>query len=74
MQNKNSIMVSFFAATIGVMLVISGMVFIIYCLVYERKNNKKIYKESKIIAMVCIILGIIMATFALLYISNNILL
>lgn len=72
MQNKNYIMVSFFAATIGVMLTIISMIFIIYCFVYERKNNKKVYKESKRIAMICMIIGIIIATIASLYISENI--
>ena len=55
MQNKNSIMATFFMGTIGVMLILSGMIFLIYCFSYEIKNKKKMYKESKIVAVLCVV-------------------
>lgn len=67
MQNKNSIMATFFIGTIGVMLILSGIIFLIYCFSYEVKNKKKVYNESKILAIVCIIIGIIMLTLSFLY-------
>ena len=70
MQNKNSIMATFFICTIGVMLILSGIIFLIYCFSYEVKNKKKVYKESKILAIVCIIIGIIMSILSFLYFTS----
>lgn len=70
MQNKNSIMATFFIGTIGVMLILSGIIFLIYCFSYEVKNKKKVYKESKILAIVCIMIGIIMSTLSFLYFTS----
>lgn len=67
MQNKNSIMMTFFIGTIGVMLMLSGIIFFIYCFSYEVKNKKKLHKESKVLAIICIIIGIIMAILSFLY-------
>ena len=67
MQNKNSIMVTFFIGTIGMMLILSGIIFLIYCFSYEIKNKKKLYKESKMIAILFIIIGIIMSVLSFLY-------
>lgn len=72
MQNKNSIMTTFFIGTIGVMLILSGIIFLIYCFSYEVKNKKKVQKESKLIATICIIIGIIMATLSFLYFNKKI--
>ena len=47
---ENSIMITFFLGTIGAMLSLSGIIFLIYCFTYEMKNKKKLYKESKILA------------------------
>lgn len=66
MQNKNSIMATFFIGTIGIMLILISIIFLIYCFSYEVKNKKKIYKESKILATVCIIIGIIMSALSFL--------
>lgn len=71
MQNKNSIVSTFFIGTIGVMLILSGIIFLIYCFSYEVKNKKKVYKESKIVAIICIIIGIIMTVLSFLYINKN---
>ena len=71
MQNKNSIVATFFIGTIGVMLILSGITFLIYCFSYEVKNKKKVYKESKIVAIICIIIGIIMTVLSFLYINKN---
>lgn len=71
MQNKNSIVATFFIGTIGVMLILSGIIFLIYCFSYEVKNKKKVYKESKIVAIICIIIGIIMTVLSFLYINKN---
>ncbi len=71
MQNKNSIMATFFMGTIGVMLILSGMIFLIYCFSYEIKNKKKLYKESKIVAVLCVIVGIIMTILSVLYFNNK---
>ena len=57
---ENSIMITFFIGTIGAMLSLSGIIFLIYCFTYEMKNKKKLYKESKILAGIGIIIGIIM--------------
>ena len=70
MQNKNSIIATFFIGTIGVMLILSGIIFLIYCFSYEVKNKKKVYKESKILAIVCIIIGIIMSILSFLYFTS----
>lgn len=70
MRNKNSIMATFFIGTIGVMLILSGIIFLIYCFSYEVKNKKKVYKESKILAIVCIVIGIIMSTLSFLYFTS----
>ena len=66
---KTSIMVTFLVGTIGAMLLLSGIIFLIYCLSYEIKNKKKLYKESKIMAGVGIIIGIVMI---ILYFYKNI--
>lgn len=66
MQNKNSIMGVFFIGTIGIMLILSGIIFLIYCLSYEIKNKKKIHKEPKIVAVVGIIIGVLMSTLSFL--------
>lgn len=71
MQNKNSIVSTFFIGTIGVMLILSGIIFLIYCFSYEVKNKKKVYKESKLVAIICIIIGIIMTVLSFLYINKN---
>lgn len=71
MQNKNSIMVTFFIGTIGIMLILSGIIFLIYSFSYEVKNKKKIHKESKLIAIVCIVIGIIMAISSFLYFNRK---
>lgn len=70
MQLENYLMAIFFIATIGVMLFISGIIFIIYCFSYEIKNKTKIYKEAKRIAIAVIIIGLIMAIGSLLYLNN----
>ena len=67
---ENSIMITFFLGTIGAMLSLSGIIFLIYCFTYEMKNKKKLYKESKILAG--IIIGIIMITLSILYFYKNI--
>ncbi|MEG0855216.1 MAG: hypothetical protein RSG52_01930 [Terrisporobacter sp.] len=71
MQNKNTIMASFFIATLGTMLIICGLIFIIYCFGYEIKNKKKLYKEAKLISVLGIIIGIVMLVGSLLYLSKN---
>ena len=38
----------------------------------EMKNKKKLYKESKILAGIGIIIGIIMITLSILYFYKNI--
>ena len=58
---ENSIMITFFLGTIGDMLSLSGIIFLIYCFTYEMKNKKKLYKESKILAGIGIIIGIILS-------------
>ncbi|WP_419749956.1 hypothetical protein [Terrisporobacter petrolearius] len=70
MQNKNSIMTTFFIATIGGMLILCGLIFLIYCFSYEIKHKKKLYKEAKIVAVIGIVIGILMVSLTLLY-SNN---
>ena len=70
MQNKNSIMITFFMGTLGTMLILSGIIFLVYCFIYEVKNKKKVYKESKLVAVACIIIGVIMAAISFLY-SNR---
>lgn len=70
MQNKNSIMTTFFIGTIGGMLILCGLIFLIYCLSYEIKHKKKLYKEAKIVAVIGIVIGILMVSLTLLY-SNN---
>ena len=69
---KTSIMVTFIVGTIGAMLLLSGIIFLIYCLSYEIKNKKKLYKESKIMAGVGIIIGIVMIILSILYFYKNI--
>ncbi len=71
MQDKNSMMATFFIGTIGVMLILSGIIFIIYCVSYEIKNKKKLYKEGKILAILGIIIGIIMVVLSALYFSKK---
>ena len=71
MQNKNSIMTTFFIGTVGGMLILGGLIFFIYCFIYEVKNKKKLYKEAKIVAMIGIIIGILMISFSLLYFNNS---
>ena len=71
MQNKNSIMTTFFIGTVGGMLILGGLIFLIYCFIYEVKNKKKLYKEAKIVAMIGIIIGILMISFSLLYFNNS---
>lgn len=68
----NSIMITFFLGTIGVMLSLSGIIFLIYCFSYEIKNKKKLYKESKLIAGLCIIIGIAMIILSTMYFYKNI--
>ena len=69
---ENSIMITFFLGTIGAMLSLSGIIFLIYCFTYEMKNKKILYKESKILAGIGIIIGIIMITLSILYFYKNI--
>lgn len=69
---KTSIMVTFLVGTIGAMILLSGIIFLIYCLSYEIKNKKKLYKESKIMAGVGIIIGIVMIILSILYFYKNI--
>ena len=71
MQNKNSIMTTFFIGTVGGILILGGLIFLIYCFIYEVKNKKKLYKEAKIVAMIGIIIGILMISFSLLYFNNS---
>lgn len=71
MQNKNSIMVTFFMGTVGAMLILSGIIFLVYCFVYEVKNKKKVYKESKLVAVACIIIGVIMGAISFLYFNRK---
>lgn len=71
MQNKNSIMTTFFIGTIGGMLILCGLIFLIYCFFYEIKNKKKLYKEAKIVAVIGIIIGILIISLSLLYFNNN---
>lgn len=71
MQNKNSIMTTFFIGTVGGMLILGGLIFFIYCFIYEVKNKKKLYKEAKIVAMIGIIIGILMISLSLLYFNNS---
>ena len=70
MQVENTLKATFFIATIGVMLFISGIIFIIYCFSYEVKNKKKLYKEAKMMAFVAVMIGIIMTMGSLLYLNN----
>lgn len=71
MQNKNSIMTTFFIGTVGGMLILGGLIFFIYCFIYEVKNKKKLYKEAKIVAIIGIIIGILMISLSLLYFNNS---
>lgn len=71
MQNKNSIMTTFFIGTVGGILILGGLIFLIYCFIYEVKNKKKLYKEAKIVAMIGIIIGILMISLSLLYFNNS---
>lgn len=69
---KNSIMATFFMGTVGAMLILSGVIFLIYCFSYEVKNKKKLYKEAKIVSAICIVIGIIMFILSVLYFNKNI--
>lgn len=69
---KDAITTTFFIATIGSMLILCSVIFLIYCFAYEIKNRKKLYKEAKVVAVICLIIGIIMLTLALLYLNKNI--
>lgn len=71
-QMKNSIMATFFMGTVGAMLILSGVIFLIYCFSYEVKNKKKLYKEAKIVSAICIVIGIIMLILSVLYFNKNI--
>lgn len=71
-QMKNSIMATFFMGTVGAMLILSGVIFFIYCFSYEVKNKKKLYKEAKIVSAICIVIGIIMLILSVLYFNKNI--
>ena len=71
---KNEIMATFFMETIGAMLILSSLIFLIYCFAYEVKNRKKLYKEAKIVAVICFVIGIVMLTLSLLYLNKNIVL
>ena len=71
MQSKNSIMTTFFIGTVSSMIILGGLIFLIYCFIYEVKNKKKLYKEAKIVAVVGIIIGILMLSLSLLYFNNN---
>ena len=64
---KNSIMATFFMGTVGALLILSGVIFLIYCFSYEIKNKKKLYKESKILAGLGIIIGIAMVFLSIMY-------
>ena len=64
---NNPIMVSFFVGTLGAMLSLSGVIFLIYCFSYEIKNKKKLYKESKILACLGIIIGIARVFLSIMY-------
>ena len=64
---NNPIMVSFFVGTLGAMLSLSGVIFLIYCFSYEIKNKKKLYKDSKILAGLGIIIGIAMVFLSIMY-------
>lgn len=70
MQNKNSIITTFFVGTVGGMLILIGLIFLIYCFIYEVRNKKKLYKEAKILAIVGIIVGILMISLSLLHFNN----
>ena len=71
MQSKNSIMTTFFIGTIGAMLILCGLIFLIYCFIYEVKNKQKLYKEAKIVAIIGIIIGVLMISLSLLYFNIN---
>ena len=71
MQDKNSIMIIFFNMPLGLMLSLSSLIFIIYCVWYEIKNNKKIYKEAKRLAITCMMIGFIISSILLFYINKN---
>ena len=38
------------------------------------KNRKKLYKEAKIVAVICFVIGIVILTLSLLYLNKNIVL
>ena len=71
MQNKNAIMTTFFIGTVGGMLILGGLIFLIYCFIYEVKNKKKLYKEAKIVAIIGIIIGIVMTILSLIYFNKS---
>lgn len=71
---KDAIMTTFFVATIGVMLILCSVIFLIYCFAYEVKNKKKLYKEAKIVAVICFIIGIAILISSLLYLNKNMIL
>ena len=71
MQNKNSIITTFFVGTVGGMLILIGLIFLIYCFIYEVRNKKKLYKEAKILAIVGIVVGILMISLSLLHFNNS---
>ncbi len=69
---QNTMMMTFFIGTIGIMLSLSGIIFLIYCFSYEIKNKKKLYKEAKLMSVLGIIIGLIMTTLSVVYFYNNI--
>lgn len=69
---QNTMMMTFFIGTIGTMLSLSGIIFLIYCFSYEIKNKKKLYKEAKLMSVLGIIIGLIMTTLSVVYFYNNI--
>ncbi|WP_455539876.1 hypothetical protein [Terrisporobacter sp.] len=71
---KDMVTITFLGATIGAMFILCSIIFLIYCLVYEIKNKKKLYKEAKIVAVIALIIGIVMVSVALLYLNKNIVL
>ena len=71
MEDKTILTITIFAATLGAMMTLIGVIFIIYCFGYEIKNRKKVYKEAKIVAIVAIILGLLMTAGSLIFISQG---
>ena len=71
MPSETILKITMFTTTLGVMITIIGTIFILYCFGYEIKNRKKVYKDAKIVAIIAIILGLLMAGGSLMFISQG---